>query len=176
MEPLGHERKHLGLPLSMWNVIGTIAAVVLAAAAVIRLPAIHFMAGEQGRLAILSPLGGYVPRCANVNGTGVVPDGGAVWLTHQKVGTEGYGAVVRTTVDPANPNEWHGRITLGSEQEAGSQFSIYAFAMDLRSTEVLESIQAGPHGAYVSLRHLPPHNGSVAQTTVLTDGKNTSSC
>jgi hypothetical protein len=170
------QKKHLGLPLSMWNVIGTIAAVVLALAAVIRLPAPHFERGAQSNLVILSPSGGFVPRCASVNGTGTAPSGGAVWLTQQKVGVERFNAIVQTSADPANPDKWYGKITLGAEQEAGSRFTIYAFAMDSRSTELLESIQAQPQQAYLSLRRLPPHDGPVAQTTVLTDIKNNSGC
>jgi hypothetical protein len=176
MDQLSGEQKHLGLPLSLWNVIGTLAAVVLAIAAVIRLPNVHFERGEQIKLAIASPSGGSVPRCASVNGTGTAPGGGAVWLTQQKVGAEGFSAIVQTTTDPANPNEWYGKITLGAVQEAGSLFTIYAFAMDSKSTELLESIQLQPRQAYLSLRRLPPHDGPVAQTTVLMDIKNTSGC
>jgi hypothetical protein len=168
MDQLSGEQKHLGLPLSLWNVIGI--------AAVIRLPSVHFERTRQIKLAIISPTGGAVPRCASVNGTGTAPIGGAVWLTQQKVGVDGFSAIVQTTADPANPNEWYGKITLGAAQEAGSQFTIYAFVMDSRSTELLESIQVQPRQAYLSLRHLPPHDGPVAQTTVLTDIKDTSGC
>ncbi|MGH3273214.1 MAG: hypothetical protein ACRDNZ_02685 [Streptosporangiaceae bacterium] len=149
-----------------WDVPPGIAVVVAAALTVLGVFVGKYAIGASGDsgtarhtqsagvsyLAINPPGTATIPRCATVTGAVSAPRNYSVWLAQAGYGESGY---FNPTLAQRSGNQWRVVMTVGSADDRGRKFSVYAFVLDDEATSILSNVKAKPGNAYVFLPTLP---------------------
>lgn len=142
-------------PIINWAAVGAISGIIGAGIALLGTSvANHWWVFKRpNSLMISSPQNGTIPRCATIIGTMTVPSGYSVWLAQQGSGENKYYNLQQATSQ--NGGSWQATMTVGTANDVGKVFTIYAFVADSQLSALLNSILTSPAKSFYYLNSLP---------------------
>jgi hypothetical protein len=138
-----------------WTATGTIAGWVSVGLVLLGLAiSNHWLWFAVPNSIEIQPPSGDIPRCATITGTATLPPGYTVWLAQNGAGEKSIYNLYQATFGGTH-SSWSATMTVGPASATGKAFTIYAFALDSQTSQVISSMETSPSKSFFYLTGVP---------------------